>query len=113
MLPDIVHVSSAHPWVDNRVHLREARAAADAGYRVRLIAVESDLDAPPTSVEVVRIPRRSRVRRMVVSTTQALTLALRSRARVVHLHDPELHLDHPGAPAGRSHRRLRRARGPA
>ncbi|MDT0234139.1 glycosyltransferase [Curtobacterium sp. BRB10] len=90
MLPDIVHVSSAHPWVDNRVHLREARAAADAGYRVRLIAVESDLDAPPTSVEVVRIPRRSRVRRMVVSTTQALTLALRSRARVVHLHDPEL-----------------------
>lgn len=90
MLPDIVHVSSAHPWVDNRVHLREAAAAADAGYRVRLIAVESDLGAPPTAVEVVRIPRRARVRRMVVSTTQALTLALRSRARVVHLHDPEL-----------------------
>lgn len=90
MLPDIVHVSSAHPWVDNRVHLREAAAAADAGYRVRLIAVESDLGAPPTAVEVVRIPRRARIRRMVVSTTQALTLALRSRARVVHLHDPEL-----------------------
>ena len=90
MLPDIVHVSSAHPWGDNRVHLREAAAAADAGYRVRLIAVESDLGAPPTAVEVVRIPRRARVRRMVVSTTQALALALRSRARVVHLHDPEL-----------------------
>jgi len=90
MRPDIVHVSSAHPWVDNRVHLREAAAAARAGFRVRLIAVDSDLSAPTTSVEVVRIPRRRRIRRMVVSTTQALMLALRSGARVVHLHDPEL-----------------------
>ncbi|MBF4606173.1 glycosyltransferase [Curtobacterium sp. VKM Ac-1393] len=90
MIPDIVHVSSAHPWVDNRVHLREAAAAADAGYRVRLIAVDSDLGAPATAVDVVRIPRRARVRRMLVSTTQALVLALRSRAPVVHLHDPEL-----------------------
>ncbi|GAA3340791.1 glycosyltransferase family 4 protein [Curtobacterium pusillum] len=87
---DIVHVSSAHPWVDNRVHLREAAAAAAAGYRVRLIAVESELTAPATGVDVVLIPRRRRVRRMVLSTAQALLLALRSRARVVHLHDPEL-----------------------
>lgn len=90
MTPDIVHVSSAHPWVDNRVHLREAAAAADAGYRVQLIAVDSALDAPATAVEVVRIPRRRRLHRMLVSTTQALVLALRSRARLVHLHDPEL-----------------------
>ncbi|PYY61794.1 hypothetical protein DEJ17_03510 [Curtobacterium sp. MCSS17_011] len=90
MIPDIVHVSSAHPWVDNRVHLREAAAAADAGFRVRLIAVDSDLSAPATAVDVVRIPRRARARRMVVSSTQALVLALRSKARVVHLHDPEL-----------------------
>ncbi|ROP65139.1 glycosyltransferase [Curtobacterium sp. ZW137] len=90
MIPDIVHVSSAHPWVDNRVHLREAASAAEAGFRVRLIAVDSDLGAPPTGVDVVRIPRRRRLRRMTVSTTQALVLALRSRARVVHLHDPEL-----------------------
>ncbi|QSB24062.1 glycosyltransferase [Curtobacterium sp. 24E2] len=90
MRPDICHVSSAHPWVDNRVHLREAAAAARAGYRVRLIAVECDLDAPPTPVDVVCIPRRRRIRRMVFSTVQVLVLALRSRARVVHLHDPEL-----------------------
>lgn len=88
--PQIVHVSSAHPWVDNRVHLREAAAAAAAGYRVRLIAVDSPLRAPVTGVEVVRIPSRPRVRRMVVSTTQALLLALRSGAALVHLHDPEL-----------------------
>ncbi|WP_022906167.1 glycosyltransferase [Curtobacterium sp. B18] len=87
---DIVHVSSAHPWVDNRVHLREAAAGVAAGRRVQLIAVESDLRAPRTGVDVVCIPRRRRVRRMVLSTVQALRLALRSGARVVHLHDPEL-----------------------
>ncbi|MFJ3028152.1 glycosyltransferase [Curtobacterium sp. NPDC087080] len=90
MNPQIVHVSSAHPWVDNRVHLREAAAAAAAGYRVRLIAVASPLTAPETGVEVVTIPVRRRARRMAVSTVQALVLALRSRARIVHLHDPEL-----------------------
>lgn len=90
MTPDIIHVSSAHPWVDNRVHLREAASAARAGFRVRLIAVESALDAPPTPVEVVHLPTRPRMRRMVLSTVQAFFLALRSGAGVVHLHDPEL-----------------------
>lgn len=90
MIPDIVHVSSAHPWVDNRVHLREATAAACAGYRVRLIAVDADLDAPPSPVEVVRIPKRPRFRRVIASSVQVLVLALRSRAPLVHLHDPEL-----------------------
>lgn len=87
---DIVHVSSAHPWVDNRVHLREAAAGVSGGRRVMLIAVESDLKAPTTGVEVICIPRRRRVRRMVVSTVQVLRLALASGAKVVHLHDPEL-----------------------
>jgi len=88
--PDIVHVSSAHPWTDNRVHLREAAGAAQAGYRVRLVAVESDVTAGETGVEVVTIPRRRRRARMTISSAQAVWLALRSRARVCHLHDPEL-----------------------
>ncbi|WP_423920295.1 glycosyltransferase [Frigoribacterium sp. 2-23] len=88
--PDIVHVSSAHPWTDNRVHLREAATLADAGYRVRLIAVANDLETEATRVDVVTIPRRSRLTRMVVGSAHAIALAVRSRARVVHLHDPEL-----------------------
>lgn len=89
--PEIVHVSSAHPWTDNRVHLREAAGAAAAGYRVRLVAVESDVTAGPTGVDVVTIPRRRRRARVLVSSAQALWLAARSRARVCHLHDPELY----------------------
>jgi hypothetical protein len=89
--PDIAHVSSVHAWTDNRVHLREAAAAAGAGYRVRLIAVESDVTTGPTGVDVVTIPRRRRRSRMLVSSAQALWLAARSGARVCHLHDPELY----------------------
>lgn len=88
--PDIAHVSSAHAWTDNRVHLREAAGAAGAGYRVRLIAVESDVTGGSTGVDVVTIPRRPRLSRMVLSSAQALWLAARSGARVCHLHDPEL-----------------------
>ncbi len=95
---DIVHVSSAHPWTDNRVHQRGAASAAAAGYRTALVAVTDDerTDAdwrqpdPGTGVYVRRVPRRPRLRRMACSSVQVVLAALSSRARVVHLHDPEL-----------------------
>lgn len=95
---DIVHVSSAHPWTDNRVHLREAASAAAAGYRTALLAVTDDGRTDPdwsrpdevTGVYVRRVPRRPRVQRMVCSSMQVVLGALSSRAGVVHLHDPEL-----------------------
>jgi glycosyltransferase involved in cell wall biosynthesis len=96
---DVVHVSSAHPWDDNRVHLRSAASAAAAGYRTALVAVANDRAAPDrewdrpddvTGVYVRRIPRRSRARRCTLSSIQAVRAALASGARIVHLHDPEL-----------------------
>lgn len=99
---DIVHVSSAHPWTDNRIHTRAATTAAHAGYRTALVAVDTgggnaerapaDWDRPDerSGVWVRRLPRRGRPGRLVVSTVQAVLAALSSRAHVVHLHDPEL-----------------------
>jgi len=95
---DIVHVSSAHPWTDNRVHLRAAAAASEVGYRTALIAVATDeqpdrdwsVPDPRTGVYVRRLRRRARSRRVLVSTVEAVAAALSSRARIVHLHDPEL-----------------------
>jgi glycosyltransferase involved in cell wall biosynthesis len=86
----VAHVSSAHPWTDNRVHLREAVSLQDAGYDVVLIAVESSEKVRLSSVTVKLIPRRTRLRRLTVSSLQAVFLAIRSQASVVHLHDPEL-----------------------
>ena len=86
----VAHVSSAHPWTDNRVHLREAVSLQDAGYDVVLIAVESSEKVQLSSVTVKLIPRRPRLRRLTFSSVEAAFLAIRSQASVVHLHDPEL-----------------------
>ena len=86
----VVHASSAHPWSDNRVHLREAAGLADAGYEVTLIAVERDVEIPATGVNVLTIPAYSRVKRVLWGTTQVVFKTLRLRPDIVHLHDPEL-----------------------
>ncbi|MDO5634115.1 MAG: glycosyltransferase family 4 protein [Micrococcus sp.] len=83
-------MSSAHPWTDNRVHLREAAALAKAGYDVGLYAIDNDLEAGNTGVRVARVPRSGRLSRIVVGSARAVRAALASRAEVVHLHDPEL-----------------------
>lgn len=86
----VVHVSSAHPYTDNRVHYRECESLAEAGFDVSLIAVDTAVGGPASRVRVTRIPRRGRLKRMLISSNQAIRLAIRSRAKVVHLHDPEL-----------------------
>lgn len=85
----VAHVSSAHPWTDNRVHMREAASTASR-HSTLLIAVASPTTVPETGVTVVTIPRRPRLGRILVSSAQAVLLAVASGARVVHLHDPEL-----------------------
>lgn len=86
---DVAHVSSAHPWTDNRVHLRESASTASR-YRTLLVAVDSPTTVSETGVTVVTIPRRPRLRRVFVSTLQVVILAAASGAKVVHMHDPEL-----------------------
>lgn len=88
--PHVVHVSSAHPWTDNRIHYREAVTLAEAGYRVSLVAVESAVDAPSTAVRVTKLPRLSRLKRIVVGGPRAIYAAVKTRAGIFHLHDPEL-----------------------
>lgn len=88
--PTIVHASSAHPWTDNRVHLREAAGLAAAEYDVILIAVDRDADLPPTGVNVIRIPAYSRWKRVTWGAATVIAQALRLRPDVVHIHDPEL-----------------------
>lgn len=88
--PDVVHVSSVHAWSDNRVHYRECVTLADSGYRVTLVAVSSTTEAPRTTVNLVELPRMKRMRRVVLGSPRAVAAGLRTKAPVVHLHDPEL-----------------------
>jgi len=86
----IVHVSSAHPWTDNRIHYRECTSLAEAGYKVTLVAVRSAVGGPRTAVAIRTIPSRSRLKRILLSTSESLAIALRTNAKIFHLHDPEL-----------------------
>lgn len=86
----IVHVSSVHPWTDNRVHYREAVTLKEAGHNVYLIAVETEVAGPESGVEVITLPNVPRSRRVIVSTVRAVSRALRLKPDAVHLHDPEL-----------------------
>lgn len=87
----VVFVSSAHPWTDNRIHYREAATLANAGYKVTLVAVDTESTATPApGVAVQRIKRRSRAARFVLGTLDALCCALATDATIYHLHDPEL-----------------------
>lgn len=86
----VAHVSSAHPWTDNRVHLREAKSLAQAGYDVQLYALESPVQVAPTGVAVTTVKAESRVRRFTIGTVRALRFSLNSNASVIHLHDPEM-----------------------
>ncbi|MBF0673462.1 MAG: glycosyltransferase [Salinibacterium sp.] len=86
----VVHVSSVHPWTDNRIHYRECVSLAGLGYRVSLVAVESRITGGPSPVDVTVLPRRPRLQRMLLGSIAAVRAAIRTGASVFHLHDPEL-----------------------
>lgn len=86
----VAHVSSAHPWTDNRVHLREAAALAEGGYSVALVAVDNDASIPETGVRVLKLRKRGRLGRFFLGSASAVALTIRLNPNLVHLHDPEL-----------------------
>ncbi|WP_306142837.1 glycosyltransferase family 4 protein [Roseibium sp. MMSF_3412] len=87
---DVVHLSTVHQWNDPRVLTKECASAAKAGYKVGLIVTE-----PPENtylgVKLIGIKRRSsRIGRMTLGVATCFVEALKSRAPIVHFHDPEL-----------------------
>ncbi len=60
------------------------------GYRVFLVAVASDVEGQSTDVSVIQLPRLSRLRRVTIGSVRAIRTALKTRATIFHLHDPEL-----------------------
>lgn len=89
--PDVVHVSSAHPANDPRIFEKECRTLAAAGYAVHLVATGVAPASDDVTVSIVSRPA-GRVQRMTAGAFGAVVEALRTRAPVVHLHDPELAL---------------------
>lgn len=85
----VLHLSSAHPWTDNRIHWREAVSLASAGYDVGVHAVATSNDTY-TPVQVSEATKMPRFKRMSFGSLQALRVALSTNAKIIHIHDPEL-----------------------
>lgn len=86
-------LSSVHSALDNRVFYREARALADAGHEVTLIAVH-DRDEVKDGIQIRALPKVPRSRRPRLWRALA-RMAIESRADIYHIHDPELLLITP------------------
>lgn len=81
-------LTSAHPWKDVRIYMKQARTLAQAGFDVRLIA-QKETNGRVEGIDCDAIPiSKGRWERMVVGPLRVLRKATTSS--VCHLHDPEL-----------------------
>ena len=86
----VAQLSSVHPPFDSRIFVKISRSLARAGYEVDLV-VQHDRAEVRDGVRIVPISfSRTRTERLIVGGIRVFAKALRSRARIVHFHDPEL-----------------------
>jgi glycosyltransferase involved in cell wall biosynthesis len=86
----VVHMTSVHPLVDPRIVRKECATLAQAGYDVTLVAAH-DGPVGTSPIRVVTVPRGGgRASRMTWTSLRVFLAALRQRADVYHIHDPEL-----------------------
>jgi len=86
----VAQITTVHPPFDTRIFHKQAKTLARAGYDVTLIARHAR-DETIDGIRVAALPvPRNRLSRMFVLTWKAFREALRQRADVYHIHDPEL-----------------------
>ena len=82
--------TTVHSLFDTRIFHKEAQTLAQEGYDVTLIA-QHDENTIVNGVKVIGLPKpRNRLGRIFGLTWRAFRIALRQRATIYHLHDPEL-----------------------
>jgi glycosyltransferase involved in cell wall biosynthesis len=86
----VVHITSVHPPYDARIFHKQVRTLIQSGIRVALIAQHDD-DTSVDGVKILALPSPgNRVLRILRLPWRVFRLAVKQRARVYHLHDPEL-----------------------
>ncbi len=87
---DICALSTVHYAYDSRIYHKQARSLAAAGFRVTVVA-RAETDAPPDDTVEIRpvASHRFRLTRFLGALLM-IGRALRVRARIYVIHDPEL-----------------------
>jgi glycosyltransferase involved in cell wall biosynthesis len=94
----VLHLTSVHGSNDTRIYHRECRALTEAGYRTLLLTADPGPGPEPPGYATVRSIELPGVRlgRAVLGAWRLRGQAIASRARLIHLHDPELLALTPG-----------------
>lgn len=88
--PRVCIITTSHRARDDRIFHKQARSLAAHGYHVTLVA-QDDRKERLEDVQLVPLPEaRGRFQRYFRQPWRALRQALRERADVYHIHDPEL-----------------------
>ena len=88
----ICHLTSVHPPFDIRIFYKECASLAKAGFEVFLIApIQNRENREGIEIIPVKLPA-SRLKRMLVVTFRMYHLAVKTKFRIFHFHDPELML---------------------
>jgi len=91
----ICHVSSVHSAGDPRIRLKQL-ASVSQRYG-RTIFITGDLESPVSDnksdrIEIKKVSpgRKNRILRLLITSPRCILVALRFKAEIYHLHDPEL-----------------------
>jgi len=86
----VLHVTSAHGSNDVRIFYKECRSLARAGYEVSELTTDP-ADSYSDGVQIIGIgPQRGRLHRMTAKGLAIGREAVRRKADIYHIHDPEL-----------------------
>ncbi len=90
--PRVAHITVVHRASDTRIHHKQCRTLAAAGYDVHLLCGGvSDADADDFSLHPIsHSPERARLREQPRRQLSALRTAIELDADLYHLHDPHL-----------------------
>jgi glycosyltransferase involved in cell wall biosynthesis len=86
----VCQITTVHRPFDVRIFHKESKTLAKAGYKVTLIA-QYDKDELIDGIQIIALPKAlNRFHRICWLMPIALCFALKQRADVYHIHDPEL-----------------------
>lgn len=86
----VCHMTSVHDSMDDRIFLREAVAAAEAGYETYIVAPGKSSFQKGVQIEGIGNWNVSRLQRMLIITRKIYKRALGIDADIYQFHDPEL-----------------------
>ncbi|WP_415890269.1 glycosyltransferase family 4 protein [Neptuniibacter sp. SY11_33] len=88
---DICHLASAHKRNDTRIGVKMARSAIEAGYSVGYVVADGDGEENLNGLNIYGTKRfRHRLLRMIFGPIGVYKRAMKLKAKIYHLHDPEL-----------------------